>query len=83
MPIIYHRKRVLSIDKQKRAARNNKYGAKVYTQIAVRIPKELAATFKTVTAERGDSQAAIIKEAITNYLNSEQNAESFKINPKK
>ena len=45
-----------------------RYEDKVYSMISARIPKEIAERFRTVTAERGDSQAAIIKEAIANYL---------------
>lgn len=45
-----------------------RYEDKVYTMIAARIPKDLAEQFRTLTAERGDSQAAIIKKAIEEYL---------------
>lgn len=46
-----------------------KYNEKVYEQIAVRIPKELAARFKEKCLEKGDSQAGIIKKAIEEYIN--------------
>lgn len=45
-----------------------RYNDKVYEQIAVRIPKELAAQFKEKCQREGDSQAGIIKKAIEDYL---------------
>lgn len=45
-----------------------RYNEKVYDVISVRIPKELAAQFKEKCAERGDSQAGIIKQAIADYI---------------
>ena len=45
-----------------------RYEDKMYTMIAARVPKDLAEQFRTVTAERGDSQAAIIKKAIETYI---------------
>ena len=44
------------------------YNQKMYSRIVADIPKDLAEQFRTVTAEKGDSQAAIIKKAIEQYL---------------
>ena len=40
----------------------------MYTQIAFRVPIDLAKRFREVTHMRGDSQAQILKEAIEEYL---------------
>ena len=40
----------------------------MYSRIVADVPKDLAEQFRTVTSERGDSQAAIIKKAIEEYL---------------
>ena len=40
--------------------------------ISVRVPKEMAEQFKRTTAERNESQAAIIKDAIAEYLRQAQ-----------
>ena len=45
-----------------------KYQAKTYTQIAIRIKKELAAEFDKKLKENGDTKAAVIREAIENYI---------------
>lgn len=45
-----------------------KYNEKTYSRIVADIPKDLAERFRAVTAERGDSQATIIKAAIEAYL---------------
>jgi predicted DNA-binding protein len=47
----------------------NKYNAKNYDTISVRLPKELVQSFREKCAASGDSQAKIIKEAIEAYLN--------------
>lgn len=46
----------------------NKYNAKNYDTISVRLPKELVQQFREKVASNGDSQAKIIKEAIEAYL---------------
>lgn len=48
----------------------NRYNQKVYDQIAIKVPKELAATFKEKCAAEGVPQAQIIKKAIEEFLNS-------------
>ena len=45
-----------------------RYESRVYSRIAANIPKDLAERFRAATAERGDSQASIIKAAIEAYL---------------
>jgi hypothetical protein len=59
-------------DTKKRAKTSSdakrRYNSKAYSRIAADLPKDLAERFKTVTAERGDSQASIIKAAIEAYL---------------
>ena len=45
-----------------------KYNEKTYLRIVADIPKDLAERFRSVAAERGDSQAAIIKQAVEAYL---------------
>ena len=47
----------------------NKYNAKNYDTISVRLPKELVQQFREKVAFNNDSQAKIIKEAIEAYLN--------------
>lgn len=47
----------------------NRYNQKVYDQIAVKAPKELAAAFKAKCAVEGIPQAQIIKQAIADFLN--------------
>ena len=39
-----------------------------YSTVKADIPKDLAERFRAATAERGDSQASIIKAAIEAYL---------------
>ena len=46
----------------------NKYNAKNYDTISVRLPKELVQQFRERVTSNGDSQAKIIKEAIEAYL---------------
>lgn len=45
-----------------------RYQDKVSTQLAVRVPKDLADAFKTKCAEMGISQAQVIKTALQNFL---------------
>ena len=45
-----------------------KYQAKTYTQNAIRIKKELAAEFDKKLKENGNTKAAVIREAIENYM---------------
>ena len=47
----------------------NRYNQKVYDQIAIKVPKELAAAFKEKCAAEGVPQAQIIKKAIEEFLN--------------
>ena len=50
------------------SAVKNRYNAKVYDSIIVRVPKEMAQKFKEKCALEGVSQAQIIKEAIGDFL---------------
>ena len=50
------------------SAVKQKYNAKTYDVIAIRVPKNLAAAFKEKCAAEGLSQAGIIKAAIEEYL---------------
>lgn len=45
-----------------------RYNEKVYDNIAVRIPKEMAAAFKAKCLEKGIPQAQVIKKAIEQFL---------------
>lgn len=45
-----------------------RYNAKVYTQISVSVPKEMAAAFKAKCLETGIPQAQVIKAAIEKFL---------------
>lgn len=45
-----------------------RYNDKVYSIVSVRVPKELAASFKTKCAETGTPQAQVIKQAITDFI---------------
>lgn len=45
-----------------------RYNEKVYDIISARVPKELAAAFKTKCAAEGIPQAQIIKKAIEDFL---------------
>jgi predicted DNA binding CopG/RHH family protein len=51
------------------SAVKNRYNAKVYTQVAVKLPKDLVAAFKEKCAAEGISQAQVIKQAIEAFLN--------------
>ena len=46
----------------------NRYNAKVYAQIAVKLPKDLVQQFKEKCVAENISQAQIFKEAIENFL---------------
>ena len=45
-----------------------RYNEKVYNNIAVRVPKEMAAAFKAKCLEKGIPQAQVIKKAIEQFL---------------
>lgn len=47
----------------------SKYNKKVYDVISIRIPKEMAESFKKKCAETGEAQAQVIKKAISEYIN--------------
>ncbi len=46
-----------------------RYNKKVYSGIYVQLPKDLVAEFKTACAEKGISQAQVVKKAIEEFLN--------------
>lgn len=50
-----------------------KYNQKTYSAITAYVPKELAAAFKQKCADTGIPQAQIIKKAINDFLNDNQN----------
>ena len=50
------------------SAVKDRYNKKVYDQIAVRVPKEMAAAFKKKCEATGTSQAQVIKKAIEEFL---------------
>lgn len=50
------------------SAVKQRYNEKVYDNISVRVPKELATAFKAKCAGEGISQAQIIKQAIEDFL---------------
>lgn len=45
-----------------------RYNAKTYDVISIRVPKEMAAAFKAKCVRQGDAQAQIFKKAIEAYL---------------
>ena len=45
-----------------------RYNEKVYDNIAVRVPKEMAAAFKAKCLAKGIPQAQVIKKAIEQFL---------------
>lgn len=52
----------------------NRYNQKVYDQIAIKIPKDLAAAFKEKCAACGIPQAQVLKKAIEEFLkNTDEN----------
>lgn len=50
------------------SAVKQRYNEKVYDNISARVPKELAAAFKTKCVEKGISQAQIIKKAMEEFI---------------
>lgn len=61
------------MEKQKRknktsSAVKNRYNNKVYGTVAVRLPKELVERFKEKCTSENISQAQVVKEAITEFL---------------
>lgn len=53
------------------SAVKNRYNNKVYDSITVRVPKAMAAAFKEKCTATGTPQAQIIKRAIEEFLNDE------------
>lgn len=51
-----------------RKAANRRYSDKNYRQIKVSLPIALVEEFRATVKANGDSQAAIIRKAIENYL---------------
>ena len=52
----------------------NRYNNKVYSQLAVKLPKDLVKDFKEKCAAEGVPQAQIIKKAIEDFLrNTDEN----------
>lgn len=49
-----------------------RYLDKTYTQISVRLPKELVQVFKEACTARGVSQAQVIRGAIEDFLKNER-----------
>lgn len=45
-----------------------RYNAKVYSNLSLKLPKELVANFKEKCTREGVSQASIIKKAIEDFL---------------
>ena len=45
-----------------------RYNEKVYSNVSVRLPKDLVAAFKAKCNSENQSQAQIIKKAIEDYL---------------
>lgn len=45
-----------------------RYNAKVYSNLSLKLPKELVANFKEKCTAEGVSQASVIKKAIEEYL---------------
>lgn len=50
------------------SAVKQRYNEKVYDNISVRVPKELAAAFRSKCVAEGIPQAQIIKKAIEDFL---------------
>lgn len=46
----------------------SRYNKKVYDVISVRVPKDMAASFKAKCAEKGIAQAKFIKDAIDEFI---------------
>ena len=51
-----------------RKAANRRYTEKNYRQVKVNLPIALVEEFRATTKANGDSQAAIVRKAIENYL---------------
>lgn len=52
----------------------NRYNNKVYSQLAVKLPKDLVSDFKEKCTAEGVPQARIIKKAIEDFLkNTDEN----------
>ena len=45
-----------------------RYNEKVYSQVNLKLPKDLAAKFKDKCEKLGVSQASVVKEAIEKFL---------------
>lgn len=63
-------------EKPKRKTRTStavkqRYNQKTYTPITAMLPKDLAAAFKARCAERGVSQASVVKAAVKRFLEEE------------
>jgi predicted DNA-binding protein len=56
-----------------------RYNSKTYDVISVRVPKEMAAAFKQKCLETGAPQAQIVKNAITDFLNTKENTHDHSI----
>lgn len=61
------------MEKEKRktktsAAAKNRYAAKVYGTVLVKVDKQLVEQFKQKCKEKGVSQAQILKKAMEEYL---------------
>ena len=54
------------------SAVKNRYNNKVYAQLAVKLPKDLVSRFKEKCLSDDISQAQVIKEAITRFLESDE-----------
>ncbi len=50
------------------AAVKNRYNAKVYGVVNIKVDKELVESFKAKCKEKGVSQAQILKRAMEDYL---------------
>ena len=50
------------------SAVKQRYNQKTYTPVTAILPKELAAAFKERCAERGISQASVVKAAVERFL---------------
>lgn len=54
----------------------NRYNAKTYDMISVRVRKDLAQRFRAKTAEEGISQASVITDAIREFLSKKKSPSS-------
>ena len=53
------------------SAVKNRYNAKVYGQVTIKIHKDTVAAFKAKCAEKGVSQASVLTAAIEAFLQAE------------